>query len=77
MQHLPYTSAPLLYLPGWNLEVGLLVEPVGHLEGGGALHLPDTFQGDHVQLKLGDQVKPWRGAERFPVGLMWVRMWMI
>lgn len=50
---------PLLYLHGWNLKVGLPVEAVGHLEGGGAVHLPHAFQGNHVQLELGDEIETW------------------
>ncbi len=51
----------LLYLHGWNLEVGLPVKAVGHLEGSGAIHLPHTFQRDHIQLELGDQIKTYKG----------------
>lgn len=47
----------LLYLHGWNLEVGFPVQAVGHLEGSGAVHLPHTFQGNHIQLELRDQIK--------------------
>lgn len=47
-------------LPCRNLEVRLPVEPVGHLVGRGALHFPDTLQGDDVQLELGDQIEAFR-----------------
>ena len=59
----PEPAAAPLYLPGRNLEVGLLVEAVGHLEGGGALHLPHPLQRHHVQLELGDEVEAW-GQQR-------------
>lgn len=49
----------LLYLHGWNLEVGLPVETVGHLMGSGTIHLPHTFQSDYIQLELGDQIETW------------------
>lgn len=51
----------LLYLHGWNLEVGLPVEAVRHLERSGAVHLPHTFQWDHIQLELGYQIKAYEG----------------
>lgn len=50
----------LLYLHGWNLEVGLPVEAVGHLEWSGAVHLSHTFHSDHIQLELGDQIKTYK-----------------
>lgn len=52
---------PLLYLHSWNLEVGLFVEVVGHLEVCGAIHFPHTFQGNNIQLELSDQIKPYMG----------------
>lgn len=54
-------KASLLYLHGWNLEVGLPVEAVRHLVGSGAVHLPDTLQRDHIQLELGYQIKSCEG----------------
>lgn len=62
------TQHPVLYLHGWNLEVGLLVEAVRHLEGRGAVHLPHAFQRDHVQLELGYQIEAYRecmGSRQF------------
>lgn len=50
-------KSSLLYLHGWNLEVSLPVQAVRHLEGGGTIHFPHAFQGDHVQLELGYQIK--------------------
>lgn len=52
----------VLYLHGWNLEVGLLVQAVRHLEGRGAVHLPHAFQSDHVQLELGYQIEACGGG---------------
>lgn len=54
-------KSPLLYLHGWNLEVRLPVQAVRHLKGGGAVHFPHTFQGDHIQLELGYQIKTYKG----------------
>lgn len=54
-------NSSLLYSHGWNLEVGLPVEAVRHLEGRGAVHLPHTFQRDHVQLELGYQIEACKG----------------
>lgn len=54
-------KASLLYLHGWNLEVGLPVKAIRHLVGSGAVHLPYTLQRDHIQLELGYQIKSCEG----------------
>ena len=52
-----FSFRPLKYLHGRNLEVGLPVEAVGDLKGRRTLNLPHSFQRDHIQLELGDQIK--------------------